>query len=150
MKCKIPILLAIVLLLASMIAGCSVHPKGMSEPRLLSGEEKAALVSKAFTTDEVKSLLEGKEFYQVRIGRSMIKWQDDGSLIEININTKYEYEEYQEQFTQGLAAGKQIYSAVIIDMGDPIDYNVTVSINPDTLEIADIQSHPLTPAVTAR
>lgn len=138
----ITIMLLISLLL---IIGCSNHPKGITEPRLLSGGEKAELVRTAFTTDEIKSVIERKEFYRVTIGWSMIEWRDNGTLYEININNKYDYEDYQEHFEEGLAAGKELFPAVIIDMGEPIDYQVIVSINPDTMKIADIQAHPLTP-----
>lgn len=135
----------LLLMVSLLIIGCSDHPKGITEPRPLSSEEKAELVSKAFTTDEVKSVIERKEFYQVTIGWSMIEWRDDGTLYEISINHEYDYEDFREQFEEGLAEGKELFSAVIIDMGDPIDYQVIVSIDPDTMKIADVRAHPLTP-----
>jgi len=135
----------LILMISLLVIGCSGHPKGITEPRLLSSEEKVELVRKAFSTNEVKSVIERKEFYQVTIGWSMIEWRDDGTLYEISINHKYDYEDFREQFEEGLAAGKELFSAVIIDIGEPIDYQVIVSINPNTMKIADVRAHPLTP-----
>lgn len=145
MKFKILILFTIIGLLILSIAGCSGYAKGIKETRLLSGEEKAELVKIAVNTDEVKSALENKEDFQVEIGWSLIKWRGDSrNILEIGYYG-YDYEEYHEKFEEDIAKGAEIYTAVAIEMGNPIDYGVTVSINPDTLQIVNVITHPITP-----
>ena len=144
-KIKIPILLFIAVLLVLIITSCSGYKKGIEEPRLLSAEEKSELVRIALNTDEVKRAMERKEFYQIRIGWSLIKWHDGTSgSFEIGY-FEYDYEEYRDSFEKEISEGAEIYTAVRIEMGDPIDYGVNVSINPDTLQIVNVITHHLTP-----
>ena len=145
MGIKIPTLLIITALLMLIIAGCSGYKKGIEEIRDLSGEEKAVLIRIALNTDEVKRAMERKEFYQIRIGWSLIKWHnDDSNSFEIGYY-EYDYEEYRDSFEKEISEGAEIYTAVRIEMDDPIDYGVNVSINPDTLQIVNIITHPITP-----
>ena len=145
MKLRIPLFLIVTALLMLFISGCSGRTRGIEEARILSGEEKAELVKIALGTDEVKQLMENKEFYQVKIGWALIQWRDDGSDISEVGYFPYDYEDFRENFEKEISRGKEIYAAVIFEMGDPIDYGVNVSINPDTLQVVNIIKHPITP-----
>jgi len=145
MVIRVTTLLIITASLVLISNGCSGFKKGIEEPRLLSAEEKSELVRIALNTDEVIRTMERKEFYQVRIGWSLIKWHDDDSnSFEIGYH-EYDYEEYRDSFEKEISEGAEIYTAIRIEMGDPIDYGVNVSINPDTLQIVNIITHPITP-----
>ncbi|MBN2075974.1 MAG: hypothetical protein JW762_10530 [Dehalococcoidales bacterium] len=142
---KIPILLIVTALLVLFITGCSGYKEGIKETRLLSAEEKSELIKIALSTDEVKTAMERKDFYQNEIGWSLIKWHyDDLNIVEIGYY-EYDYEEYRDRFEKEISEGVEIYTAVRIEMGDPIDYGVNVSINPDTLQVVNIMTHPITP-----
>ena len=144
-RIKLPTLLIITILLILNIIGCSGYQKGIGETRLLSAEEKSELVRIALNTNEVKRAMEHTEFYQIRIGWSLIKWHDSTSgSFEIGY-FDYDYEEYRDSFEKEISEGAEIYTAVRIEMGDPIDYGVNVSINPDTLQIVNVITHHLTP-----
>ena len=144
MEIKVTTLFIITALLVLISNGCSGYKKGIEEPKLLSAEEKSELVRIALNTNEVIRIMERKEFYQIRIGWSLIKWHDDSNSFEIGYY-EYNYEEYRDRFEKEISEGAEIYTAVRIEMGNPIDYGVTVSINPDTLQIVNIITHPITP-----
>ena len=145
MKYRILTLFTIIVLSILSITGCSQYAKGIGEPRLLTGEEKAQLVRIALNTDEVKSVLDNKEHLQIEIGWALIKWRDiSDNLLEIGYYD-YDYEEYRERFEEDIAGGAEIYTAIKIEMGNPTDYGVTVSINPDTMQIVNVITHPITP-----
>jgi hypothetical protein len=130
--------------------GCSANPEGIKETRLLSGEEKADLISLALNTKEAKQGLETRELCQITFNWVLIRWQglhgDERTFFD------YDYEKYDEsrqRFAEELAEGREIYSAVIIHMGNPsdnvINYGVRVLIQPDTMQIVDTSIEPLTP-----
>jgi hypothetical protein len=145
MKTKIPVLLVIAILLVAVIGGCTGYKKGIEGPRLLSGVEKSELVRIALNTDEVKNAMEHKEFYQIEIGWSLIKWRDDGSNVAEIGYYDYNYEEFRARLEKEMSGGAELYSAVKFEMGEPIDYGVNVSINPDSLQIVNVITIPLTP-----
>lgn len=145
MKYRILTLFTIIALSILSITGCSQYSKGIAEPRLLTGEEKAQLVRIALNTDEVKSVLDNKEHLQIEIGWALIKWRDiSDNLLEIGYYG-YDYEEYREKFEEDIAGGAEIYAVIDMEMGNPVDYGVKVSINPDTLQIVNVIKHPITP-----
>ena len=126
-------------------SGCSGHPEGMKEFRKLTEEEKERLVEIALDTPEAKQSHEKYDEYAVAMFWGYLNWRlKDGEYqaggSQLVQDTGYDENPFSENDRDG-----ELYYFVSLYFGEPSKEMVTVAINPDNEEVANVQYMGLKP-----
>jgi hypothetical protein len=137
-------------------AGCVGHVRGMKDVRWLTDAEKEKVVAVALNTTEAKQrLAEYGPEYKTNLGWVCIVWGEGGKYSEW---WAFEYDVVAKGLPRGekvtvlpdgskmreisIPDSAEIYSQVIINLGEPPQWQVYVAINPDTGRVALIEENP--------
>jgi hypothetical protein len=128
------------------VSGCTGYPKGMKEFRKLTEEEKARLIEIALDTPEAKQSLEKYEKYSVALFWGYLAWRlKDGDYqaggSQLIQDTGYD----ENPFSEKERDDGELYYFVVLFFGEPSKESVTVGINPDNEEVANVQVMGLKP-----
>jgi len=156
--------LAIILLLimAFLIAGCTrkptaevpvpareSRPAGMKSLRWLTDNEKAKMVEIALNTPEALKYLKESQPYKTYLSWIAIDWYNSGSYWGLD----YDWVEEKvlppppKDIPPGIVISAvpesaEFYSRVIINFGEPPQWQVGVAINPDTGKVTMVEQNP--------
>jgi len=141
MRSKYLLWSALIVVLATIVVSIFVvyihHPKGMESLRWLTDEEKDKVIEIALNTPEAIEI--GKEY---GINRTSISW--------VAIVWRYNASELRgldyemvDKIPGNVPETAEFYSRVEIYFGEPERVLMRVAVNPDTGEVAHVETHPL-------
>jgi len=114
------------------------HPQGMKSPRLLTDEEKEKVIEIALKNPEALEQLEKFSHYNTKLSWIAIVWENSESAEWWGI--KYDWE---NDPNLDLVSGEaEFYSRVVINFGEPPQWQVMAAINPDTGKVALVEENP--------
>jgi hypothetical protein len=128
------------------VSGCSSHPEGMKEFRKLTEEEKDRLVEIAFDTPEAEQSLEKYDEYSIALFWGYLNWRlKDGEYQAGGSQLIQDTGFGENPFSENERDDCDLYYFVILFFGEPSKESVTVAINPDNEEVANVQIMGLKP-----
>jgi hypothetical protein len=141
MKKKYTLLLVLTIILVAILASifvvCTHHPKGMDSLRWLTDEEKDKVIEIALNTPEAIEI--GKEY---GINRTSISWV--AIVWRYNASELWGLDyEMAGKIPDNVPKSAEFYSRVDVYFGEPERALMRVAVNPDTGEVAHVETHPL-------
>ena len=123
------------------------HLQGMKSPRLLTEEEKERVTEIALNTPEALKQLEKFSHYDAKLSWIAIVWENS----EVSVWRGIAYDWEKDPNLSLVPETAEFYSQVIINFGEPPQWQVYVAVNPDTGKAVFVQENPFrtgpTPAV---
>jgi len=146
MKKGIAGLLMLLVLLSTLFMGCKGYPEGMKEFRRLTEEEKDKLVEIALDTPEAEKSLEKYDEYSVALFWGYLNWRLKDGEYQAGGSQLIQDAGFDENpFSENERDDSELYYYVILFFGEPSKESVTVAINPDNKEVANVQIMGLKP-----
>ena len=110
----------------------------MKSPRLLTDEEKEKVIEIALKTPEALKQFEKDSHYNTKLSWIAIVWENS----EYSEWWGIDYD-WKTDPNLGLVSGAaEFYSRVVINFGEPPQWQVSVAINPDTGKVALVEENP--------
>ena len=149
------LLISLLIVMALLVGGCTEptsspqpapvsegpsagHPQGMKSPRLLTDEEKEKVIEITLKTPEALKQLEKDSHYNTKLSWIAIVWENSEYSEWRGI--KYDW---KTDPNLGLVSGEaEFYSRVVINFGEPPQWQVMAAINPDTGKVALVEENP--------
>jgi hypothetical protein len=110
----------------------------MKNPRLLTDDEKEKVLEIALKTPEALAQLEKLSHYDAKLNWNAIVWRDS----EISEWRSLDYDWETDPNTSLVTAGSEYYAAVVINFGQPPQWQVYVAVNPDTGKAVTVMENP--------
>jgi hypothetical protein len=149
--------IGLVAMAALLVTGCAGHVRGMKDVRWLTDAEKEKMVEIALATPQAtERLAQYGPAYKADLSWVTIVWEDDGQYSEWR---NYEYDivatglprgeqvitvpgSSEQMRMMGVPESAEIYSWVVINFGEPPEWQVYVAVNPDTGRVALFEENP--------
>jgi len=147
---------SLLVVIALLAGGCVGHPRGMKDVRWLTEDEKNRVIEIALGTPEASGRL--KEYgsqYTASLGWVAIVWGNseysewrsfDYDIVEtgvprgtVEINPEGSSEKIR---VEGVSGSAEFYAWVVINFGEPPEWQVYVAVNPDTGKVALVEENP--------
>jgi hypothetical protein len=132
--------LVVILLLVVVLpmAGCAGHPKGMKSLRWLTDAEKEKVIEIAMNTREALKQLEKDSHYDAKMSWIAIVWNDS----EVSEWRGIAYDWEKDPNLSLVSETAEFYSQVVINFGEPPQWQVYVAVNPDTGKAVFVHENP--------
>ena len=114
------------------------HPEGMKSPRLLTDKEKEKVIEIALKTPEALKQLEKDSHYDAKLSWIAIVWENS----EYSEWWGIDYDWKTDPNLSLVSGAAEIYSRVVINFGEPPQWQVMAAINPDTGRVALVEENP--------
>jgi hypothetical protein len=141
-KSRLWLLISLFAVVAILVGGCTIpidgHPKGMKSPRLLTDDEKAKVIEIALKTPEAVEQLKKDSHYSTKLNWIAIVWEN--SHFSEWRAIAYDWE--KDPNLSLVSGAAEFYSEVIINFGEPPQWQVYVAVNPDTEKAVFVQENP--------
>ena len=156
MRKRLYLAASLLVVIALLAGGCVGHPRGMKDVRWLTEDEKNRVIEIALGTPEASGRL--KEYgsqYTASLGWVAIVWGNseysewrsfDYDIVETGV-PRGTVEVTPEGSTEkivvaGVPESAELYSWVVINFGEPPEWQVYVAVNPDTGKVALVEENP--------
>lgn len=114
------------------------HPQGMKSPRLLTDEEKEKVIEIALKNPEALKQFEKDSHYNTKLNWIAIVWENS----ELSEWWKIEYDWKTDPNLGRVSGAAEFYSEVVINFGEPPQWQIYVAVNPDTGKAVVVQENP--------
>ncbi len=111
----------------------------MKSLRWLTDAEKDRVIEIALNTPEALQAREAYGPYKTSLGWVAIDWRDH---VGDHFGLDYDYEQAEEWISEHVPESAEFYSRVVINFGEPPQWQVMAAINPDTGKVALVEDYP--------
>jgi hypothetical protein len=114
------------------------HPAGMKSLRPLTNDERARIIDTALFNTKAAKYLNEYNHYEIDVSWIAIVWEDSEPVEWRGIKSDWENDP-----NLGLVSGEaEFYSRVVINFGEPLQWQVMTAINPETGKVALAEENP--------
>jgi len=131
---------SLLVVVALLVGGCAGHPEGMKSLRWLTDAEKDKVIEIALNTHEAKKAREEYGAYETYLSWVAIVW--DSSEYEYSEWRGIDYDWETDENLKLVTPTAEFYSRVVINFGEPPQWQVMVAVNPDTGKVVLVQENP--------
>jgi hypothetical protein len=131
---------SLLVVVALLVGGCAGHPEGMKSLRWLTDAEKDKVIEIALNTHEAKKAREEYGAYETHLSWVAIVW--DSSEYEYSEWRGIDYDWETDENLKLVTPTAEFYSRVVINFGEPPQWQVMVAVNPDTGKVVLVQENP--------
>lgn len=151
MRKRLWLAVSLLVVMALLVGGCAGQPEGMKSLRWLTEAEKAKVIEIALNTPQALKQLEKYSQYKTDLSWIAIVWDNS----EYSEYWGLDYEWVEEEILPPLPKdmplvvvmstvpeSAEFYSRVVINLGEPPQWQVMAAINPDTGKVALVEENP--------
>jgi hypothetical protein len=114
------------------------HPAGLENLRPLTSDERARIIDTALFNTKAAKYLNEYNHYEIDVSWIAIVWEDSEPVEWWGIKSDWENDP-----NFGLVSGEaEFYSRVVINFGEPLQWQVMAAINPETGKVALAEENP--------
>jgi len=130
---------SLLIIMALLVGGCVGRPRGIKRVRWLTEDEKNRVIKIALHTREAERAREGYgPQYTASLGWVAIVWGNS----EYSEWWGLDYEWETDPNFSLIPESAEFYSWVVINFGEPPQWQVYVAVNPDTGKVALVEENP--------